>query len=141
MASSSAPSEPVVSSPSTTPDVKAEFIAAAGSDRVFFNYDQAILTDAAQATLRGQANWLEKNPAISITIEGHCDERGTREYNLGLGERRASAVQQYLTALGVNSSRIKVISFGKERPEAAGSSEAAYAQNRRAVTILSIPAV
>jgi peptidoglycan-associated lipoprotein len=120
-------------------DVQGEFMAAAGSDRVFFDFDSAILTPAAQATLRRQADWLNRNPDVALVIEGHCDERGTREYNLGLGERRAAAARAYLVSLGVTSSRIRTISYGKERPEVVGSTEQAHAQNRRAVTIVSRP--
>ena len=104
-------------------------------DRVFFDLDQYDLKPEAQATLERQAAWLQKYPSVTVTVEGHCDERGTREYNLALGERRASAVKNYLEALGVNGNRITTVSYGKERPEVQGSSEEAWAQNRRAVTM------
>jgi len=104
--------------------------------RAYFAFDQYSLDSTARATLDKQAAWMQSNPAVNITIEGHCDERGTREYNLGLGERRANAVKDYLVALGVNPSRIKTISYGKERPRALGSTEAAWAQNRRSETIV-----
>ena len=105
-------------------------------DRVFFAFDKYNLDDAARSTLGKQAAWLAANPSVSITIEGHADERGTREYNLALGDRRANATKDYLVALGVNPGRIKTISYGKERPVALGSNEAAWAQNRRAVTVV-----
>jgi len=105
-------------------------------DRVFFGFDQFNLNDAARATLGKQAAWLSSNPSVSISIEGHADERGTREYNLALGDRRANSAKDYLVALGVNPNRIKTISYGKERPVALGSNEAAWAQNRRGVTVV-----
>ncbi len=106
-------------------------------DRVFFGYDKYSVSADARAILDKQAAWLKGNPSVTISIEGHCDERGTREYNLALGERRASAVKDYLMALGVNGARIKVISYGKERPVALGSTEEAWSQNRRGVTTVS----
>lgn len=104
--------------------------------RVFFGYDHYDLTDQAQRTLRSQAAWLKKYPQKSIIIEGHCDERGTREYNLALGARRAAAAQRYLIVLGVDQSRIRTISYGKERPEVAASDDSSWARNRRAVTLV-----
>lgn len=101
----------------------------AGTDRVFFAYDSSDLTDHARATLGKQAAWLMHYPRTRATVEGHCDERGTREYNLALGDRRATAVKNYLIALGVPSSRLKTISYGKERPAEPGN----YSQNRRGV--------
>jgi len=103
-------------------------------DSVFFDFDRYNLKANARATLEKQAAWLMKNPAVSILIEGHCDERGTREYNLALGERRANSAKDYLIALGVAPSRIRTISYGEERPFAVGSNETAWAQNRRART-------
>ena len=103
-------------------------------DRVFFETDSSDLTSAARTTLENQASWLEQYPNLSVTIEGHADERGTREYNLALGERRANAVQNYLTALGVSPSRVTTISYGKERPAVPGSNDTAWSQNRRGVT-------
>jgi len=103
-------------------------------DRVFFAFDKYNLSSDARSILEKQAAWLAKYPSTTITVEGHCDERGTREYNLGLGERRANSVKDYLVALGTNPNRIKTISYGKERPVALGSNEAAWAQNRRGVT-------
>lgn len=110
-----------------------EFVAEVG-DRVFFAYDRSDLDIDAQQTLDRQAIWLGKHPSVRVTIEGHCDERGTREYNLALGERRANAVRDYLVASGVDEGRIDTISYGKERPVAFGSDEASWAQNRRGVT-------
>jgi len=105
-------------------------------DRVFFDFDKYNLKSDARRILEKQAVWLKKYPQLTITIEGHCDERGTREYNLALGERRANSTKDYLVALGVPASRMRVISYGKERPVALGSNEAAWAQNRRAVTVV-----
>ena len=105
-------------------------------DRVLFDTDKSDLSPAARATVDKQAAWMKKYANVSVTIEGHCDERGTREYNLALGERRAIAVKNYLVALGVPPSRIKTISFGKERPAVVGSTEQAWAQNRRSVTVV-----
>jgi peptidoglycan-associated lipoprotein len=112
-------------------------LTAAGiSDTVLFGFDQYDLSADARATLDRQAAWLRQNPQRSITIEGHCDERGTREYNLALGDRRANSVKNYLVTLGIPADRIRTISYGKERPAAIGASEAAWAQNRRAVTVV-----
>ena len=104
-------------------------------DRVFFAFDKSDLSTEAQGTLDRQATWLKKYSAAKVTLEGHCDERGTREYNIALGERRAVAAKNYLVAAGIPASRINTISYGKERPAVVGSNEAAWAQNRRAVTI------
>ena len=109
------------------------FVATAG-DRVFFDFDKFNLQSAARDTLQRQADWLKQYANVRVTIEGHCDERGTREYNLALGERRANAVKDYLVGLGVDASHIATISYGKERPEVLGSNEAAWSQNRRALT-------
>lgn len=117
------------------PGSKEDFVVNVG-DRVFFGYDKFDLTPEATKTLDKQAAWLKQYPQNTITIEGHADERGTREYNLALGERRANATKNYLTALGVDASRVTVISYGKERPAVLGSNEAAWAQNRRAVTVI-----
>ena len=103
-------------------------------DRVFFGFDKFNLKADARKTLEKQAAWMKANPSVIITVEGHADERGTREYNLALGERRANSVKDYLAALGVNPARMKTISYGKERPVASGSNEAAWGQNRRGVT-------
>ena len=106
-------------------------------DRVFFGFDKSDLTSEAQATLNRQAAWLKKSSALKVVVEGHADERGTREYNLALGERRATAVKNYLVAAGIPAGRISTISYGKERPAVVGSNEAAWAQNRRGVTVVS----
>ncbi|WP_213980214.1 peptidoglycan-associated lipoprotein Pal [Sphingomonas sp. dw_22] len=106
------------------------------SDTIHFALDEYDIDPEARAVLDSQATWLAAHPAVRITIEGHCDERGTREYNLALGDRRANAAKNYLAARGVSSDRITTISYGKERPLALGSDEASWAQNRRAVTIV-----
>jgi peptidoglycan-associated lipoprotein len=106
-------------------------------DRVLFGFDKYDLSPEAQATLERQAAWLRQYPSVTVSVEGHCDERGTREYNLALGERRANSVKNYLVALGVDQNRIQTISYGKERPAVSGSNEEAWAQNRRAVTVVS----
>ena len=103
-------------------------------DRVFFNYDKFNISTEAGETLELQAAWLKRNASVTVTIQGHADERGTREYNLALGERRANTVKDFLVTLGVNPQRIDTISYGKERPVAIGSTNAAWAQNRRGVT-------
>lgn len=108
-----------------------EDLAANAGDSVFFDFDQYNLKPEGQATLQAQAAWLAKYPAVTLTIEGHADERGTREYNLALGERRANSARAYLISLGVDANRLQVISYGKDRPFAVGSDETAWAQNRR----------
>ena len=118
-----------------TPGSQQDFVVNVG-DRVFFETDRYDLTGEAQSQLQKQAAWLAQYPATTVTVEGHCDERGTREYNLALGERRANAVRNYLVAQGVDPNRIQTISYGKERPEIADSNESAWAQNRRGVTVL-----
>ena len=105
-------------------------------DRIFFGYDESIITDQSAETLQQQYQFLLRNPDLSITITGHCDERGTREYNLALGERRASAAKNYLISLGINSNRISVISYGKEKPAVEGHDETAWTQNRTAITFI-----
>ena len=112
-----------------------EYLATGVPDRVFFATNKSVLTTASRDTLRKQAAWLRKNKDIAVTIEGHADERGTREYNLALGERRANAVKDYLLTYGISGSRVSVISYGKERPVNSGSSPLAWSQNRRAVTV------
>src|SRR4051794_28419825 len=111
-------------------------LEASAGDRVFFAFDRSDITPEAQQILARQADWLRRYPNVTVTIEGHCDERGTREYNLALGERRAQAVKNVLVAMGIPAARISTISYGKERPAVVGSTEEAYAQNRRAVTIV-----
>jgi peptidoglycan-associated lipoprotein len=118
------------------PAQQADLIAKAGSDTVYFGTDEHVLDDSAKATLAAQARWLLANPNVRASIEGHCDERGTREYNMALGERRANAARDFLVSQGVPVSRLLVTSWGKERPVAPGSNEEAWAQNRRAVTVL-----
>ncbi|MDD5587229.1 MAG: peptidoglycan-associated lipoprotein Pal [Alphaproteobacteria bacterium] len=105
-------------------------------DRVFFAFDKSDLTPEARATLDRQAAWLKKYANVKVTVEGHCDERGTREYNLALGERRAMAAKNYLVADGIGADRVKTVSYGKERPAVLGSNETAWAQNRRAVSVV-----
>tara|TARA_E500000178_G_scaffold323442_1_gene349039 strand:+ start:69 stop:554 length:486 start_codon:yes stop_codon:yes gene_type:complete len=104
-------------------------------DRVFFATNESILTTASRETLRKQAEYLRKNSSMNIVVEGHADERGTREYNLALGERRANAAKDYLMTYGISASRISVISYGKERPVDSGSNTLAWSKNRRSVTV------
>ena len=104
-------------------------------DRVYFDYDSYEIRADAQDTLQKQAAWLQQYPNYTVIVEGHCDERGTREYNLALGERRANAVKNYMIALGIDGNRVQTISYGKERPESAESTETAWALNRRGVTV------
>ena len=118
------------------PGSQADLVAQAGSDRVLFEYDSSELTGEARSTLQRQAEWLRKFPAVSFTIEGHADERGTREYNLALGDRRANAVKNFLALQGIPAGRLRTISYGKERPEVQGSDDTSYAQNRRAVSVV-----
>lgn len=118
------------------PGSQADMVAKAGSDTVYFGTDEHALDEAARTTLAAQARWLIANPTIRASIEGHADERGTREYNLALGERRANSARAFLISQGVAESRLLVTSWGKERPVAQGSDESAWAQNRRSVTIL-----
>ena len=112
-----------------------EFLATGVKDRVFFATNKSTLTTASRDTLRKQAAWMRKQNDVSVTIEGHADERGTREYNLALGERRANAAKDYLMTYGISGSRIAVISYGKERPVNSGSTPLAWSQNRRSVTV------
>ena len=112
-----------------------EYLASGVPDRVFFATNESILTTASRDTLRKQANWLRKNPDITVVLEGHADERGTREYNLALGERRANAAKDYLMTYGDAANRISEISYGKERPVDSGSNPMARSKNRRSVTV------
>jgi peptidoglycan-associated lipoprotein len=114
----------------------AQQLVATG-DTVYFDFDSYALDSEAQATLDRQAALLLKSASVPVAVEGHCDERGTREYNLALGERRATAVKDYLVAYGIAPSRIRVVSYGKERPAVIGSNDAAWAKNRRSVTVVS----
>ena len=112
-----------------------EYLASGVPDRVFFATNKSSLTTASRATLRKQATFLRKNKNLNVTIEGHADERGTREYNLALGERRANAAKDYLMTYGISSDRISVLSYGKERPVDSGSNPLAWSKNRRSVTV------
>lgn len=126
------------STPATSqvqPGSKEDFTQNVG-DRVFFDFDKSDIKPEGRQVLQRQADWLKKYPNVTVTVEGHCDDRGTREYNLALGERRATAVKKMLVALGVPANRISTISYGKERPAVVGDNEAAWAQNRRGVTVI-----
>jgi peptidoglycan-associated lipoprotein len=118
------------------PGSNADFVRSVRSNTINFGLDQYDIDPAARAILDTQVEWLARYPAVRITVEGHCDERGTREYNLALGDRRANAAKNYLVARGVDAGRIRTISYGKERPVALGSDENSWAQNRRAVTVV-----
>ena len=112
-----------------------EYLASGVPDRVFFATNKSSLTTKARETLRKQSTYLRKNKKLSVTIEGHADERGTREYNLALGERRANAAKDYLMTYGISGKRVSVISYGKEKPVNPGSDALAWSQNRRSVTV------
>ena len=118
------------------PGSRADFLQNIVSDRVLFAFDSYSIDDEARRILDGQAAWLNRNPTVRVTIEGHADERGTREYNLALGDRRANAARDYLQSRGIAPTRMQTISWGKERPAVEGSNESAWAQNRRAVTVV-----
>ncbi len=122
-------------SASIEPGSQEDLIVNVG-DRVFFNYDSFELDSDAQELLQDQVAWLKQYSNVSVIIEGHCDERGTREYNLALGEKRAQSVKNYLISLGISSDRVSTISYGKERPAVVGSNDGAWAQNRRSVTLV-----
>jgi len=132
---SSSSTEPPSASTSVSPGSVGDFRQNVG-DRVYFDTDMSSIREDGRTTLAKQAEWLKRYTNYPITIEGKCDERGTREYNLALGERRANAARQYLVAQGIPAQRIKTISYGKERPEAVGSDEGAWARNRVAITAL-----
>jgi len=117
------------------PGSQGDFLASVISDTVHFQLNEYNIDSESEGVLRSQAQWLSKYMNKTVTIEGHCDERGTRDYNLALGERRANAAKNYLVGLGVDGGRITTVSYGKERPIALGSDEASYARNRRAVTV------
>ncbi len=117
------------------PGSQGDFVASVVNDKIYFDTDAFNIDENDRAVLQSQAQWLARYPNVRVTIEGHADERGTRDYNIALGERRANAARNYLGSLGVNPARISVISYGKDRPIALGSDEASYAQNRRAVTV------
>ena len=133
--SSDANNEKASDSASVEPGSQEDLIVNVG-DRVFFNYDSSELDSDAQQLLQDQVAWLKQYSDVSVIIEGHCDERGTREYNLALGEKRAQSVKNYLINLGVSSDRVSTISYGKERPAVVGSNDGAWAQNRRSVTLV-----
>ena len=116
-------------------DDTVKYLADGVPDRVFFATNESILTTASRETLRAQAAWLRQNSNINVVVEGHADERGTREYNLALGERRANSAKDYLMTYGISSDRISVLSYGKERPVDAGSTPLAWSKNRRSVTV------
>ncbi len=126
---------PAPMAPEVTPGSEGDFVANVG-DRVFFDFNKSDLRPDARATLGKWVAFLKKYPNDKLTVEGHCDERGTREYNLALGERRANAVKNFLVAEGVDAGRLKTISYGKERPAVLGHNEAAWAQNRRGVGVI-----
>jgi peptidoglycan-associated lipoprotein len=132
-AGTSAAPAPMEKATGPAPD-SIEYFNTVVGNTVNFDYDKYDLRSDAQAILRGQAAWLNQNPSRTVTVEGHCDERGTREYNLGLGERRANAVKQYLVSLGVSAGRLKTISYGKERPICVTSDETCWGKNRRGVS-------
>lgn len=139
-----APDMAAVPAPDVTSDILEPSYAAGSQQdlnayaggRVLFGYDRYNLNAEARSVLELQAQWMAQNLGASVTIEGHCDERGTREYNLALGDRRANATKNYLVALGVSASRINTISYGKERPAVLGTGDSSWAQNRRAMTVL-----
>jgi peptidoglycan-associated lipoprotein len=118
------------------PGSRADFLASVPSERILFETDSYSVDAEDRSILDAQAAWLQRNATVRVTIEGHADERGTREYNLALGDRRANAAKNYLAARGISPARMSVISWGKERPAAMGSDEGSWAQNRRAVTVL-----
>jgi peptidoglycan-associated lipoprotein len=140
-ACTSTPEEVVTSPPpppsagGPAPGTVAHFAQTAG-DTVFFAYDSFALSSEARATLDRQAQWLQSYPAVTIRVEGNCDERGTREYNLALGERRANSARDYLVSRGVDPSRLSIVSYGKERPRDPRSNEAAWAVNRNSQTVI-----
>ncbi len=128
---------PVVGTPldaGPLPGTQSDLVANVG-DRVFFEFDRYELKPESRATIERWVTWLDANPQVGVVVEGHADERGTREYNLGLGERRANTAAEYMVALGVDPARISTVTFGKERPAVLGSNNAAYAQNRRGVMV------
>ena len=134
-AAASKPAEVTSSSTSATQMSDSEKLAQVGNT-IYFGFDSADLTGKAQATLDRQAAFLNVNPTLVVILEGHADERGTREYNLALGDRRATAARDYLLAKGLNSARIRTVSYGKERPAVSGSNEDSWEKNRRAATVL-----
>jgi peptidoglycan-associated lipoprotein len=121
--------------PGPRPGSQEDLVANVG-DRVFYDFDKSDLKPEARRTVERWAAWLRQYPNVNVTIEGHCDERGTREYNIGLGERRAAAAKNFLVSLGIDARRVATISYGKERPAVVGSNEAAWSQNRRGVMVV-----
>jgi peptidoglycan-associated lipoprotein len=117
------------------PGSREDFLAKVSADRIYFDTNKSDVDTEDQATLNSQAAWLKQYPQVRVTIEGHCDERGTRDYNIALGDRRANAAKNYLAAQGIATARMTVISYGKERPDATGSDEESWTKNRRAVTV------
>ena len=125
-----------IAAPRVIPGSQADFLAVMqGQDTIYFDTDRYNIDSADQAALQSQAQWLMRYPGKRATVEGHADERGTREYNLALGERRANSAKNYLVSLGVDAARLTTVSYGKERPVALGSDEESWAKNRRAVTV------
>ena len=125
----------IQTSSTATPGSEADLAQNVG-DRVFFELDKSDLSQEARQTLDRQAAWLKRYPTVHVVIEGHCDERGTREYNMALGARRANSVKAYLVALGIEAGRLSMVSYGAERPAVLGTGEAVWSQNRRAVTVV-----
>jgi len=123
------------SATSVRPGSQEDLVANVG-DRVFFDFDKSDLKPEARRTIERWSAWLKQYPNVTVTIEGHCDERGTREYNIALGERRANSAKNFLTSLGIDARRVATISYGKERPAVVGSNEAAWSQNRRGVMVV-----
>lgn len=135
MSTGTTPFDPNATPGGVVPGSQQDLVVNVG-DRVFFAYDQIDLSPEARSTLERQAAWLKQYPNVSVTVEGHADERGTREYNLALGEKRAASTKSYLMSLGIDGSRLNTISYGKERPAVPEASAAAWSQNRRAVTVV-----
>ena len=127
--------QPAPMASTVVPGSKEDFVQNVG-DRVFFEFNESNITSEGRATLEKQADWLKRYQNVTVTVEGHCDDRGTREYNLALGNRRAAAVKRTLVALGVAGNRIAIISYGKERPIVVGDNEQAWAQNRVGITVI-----
>lgn len=126
---------PVAAAPVDKMDPQEDLVLNVG-DRIFFDFDKSSLRPDAIDQLNGQADWLKANGGVTVVLEGHADERGTREYNLALGDRRATSATQYLRSMGIDRGRLETISYGKERPAVLGSNEEAWGQNRRAVMVV-----
>lgn len=127
--------ESVTETETIVPGTQADLVANVG-DRIFFDFDKSDIRPDQRSRIDAWADWLKQYPQVTVVLEGHCDERGTREYNLALGERRANSAKSYLVAKGIDPNRISTISYGKERPAVLGSNEAAWAQNRRDVMVV-----